>query len=287
MALHPRDFEKILPGEPGRRAVSIRWLGTAGYELVCDGVTLLIDPYLTRVSLRQFAFGRLRPDLARIQAEIRGADAILVGHSHFDHVMDVPAIAQLTGARVYGSRSTANLMKAAGLPDAQVVECAGGEIFEVGPFRVRMVPSVHSKFLFGRVPYEGEIPCSCEIPMRGSDYRCGQVFSLAVTVDGRTIYHAGSADLIDDQIAERDVDLVLMCIAARFYTDRFIPRLLDKLRPRVVMPTHYDNLFRSADRPMTLLPKIAFGEFVDEVHGFDRQIEIATIPIGGTSRMDL
>jgi L-ascorbate metabolism protein UlaG (beta-lactamase superfamily) len=279
MSLHPRDVPwRVPPPSESARTLTLRWLGVAGYELVCDGVTLLIDPYLSRVSLGQFLFGRLVPDEARIRAAITKADAIVVGHSHFDHLLDVPAIAKMTGARVWGSSSTANVLRASGVPEAQIVECRGGEELEVGPFRVRLVPSEHSRFgLGGKVPFDGTIPCSCEVPMRGRDYRVGDMFGLAIRVGDRTLYHTGSANLVDDEIRERDVDVALICIAARFATERFVPRILGRLAPAVVVPTHYDNFFRPSERTMKLLPRTAFSQFVDDVSGFSRDITVGTL----------
>ena len=37
---------------PLARGLELEWLGTAGYRLTYEGQTLLIDPYLTRVPLR-------------------------------------------------------------------------------------------------------------------------------------------------------------------------------------------------------------------------------------------
>lgn len=278
MGLHPNDFEWSTLATGTGRTIEVRWLGVAGFEISCDGVVLLIDPYVTRAPLWQLLFSRLEPDAPLIRSTPPRADGIIVGHSHFDHVMDVPTIAHATGAQIWGSKSTANLMRACGIDAERVHECTGGERFEVGPFSVRMVPSLHSKFALGRVPMPGDIPCSCEIPLRSHHYRCGQVFGIAITVDDVTLYHCGSADLIDDAIEERDIDLLLMCIAARHVTDRFIERTLGRLRPRLVVPHHYDNFLRSTAKPMTLLPKTAFGRFVDDVYRFDRQIEIATLP---------
>jgi L-ascorbate metabolism protein UlaG (beta-lactamase superfamily) len=285
MGLHPDTFnwapDKRLSSSAGRW-ITIRWLGTAGYEIVCDGVTLLIDPYLSRVSLRSFLFSVISPDEAAIARAIPKADGIVVGHSHFDHLMDVPAIARQTGARVWGSASTANVLRASGVDESQIVECEGGDQFEVGPFRIQLVPSEHSRFgLRKTVPFAGEIPCTCDIPMRGRDYKCGATFGISIQVDDVTLYHCGSANLVDDAISDSDVDVLFLCIAARFATDRFIPRVLGKLEPRMVLPTHYDNFFRASSRELKLLPRIAFGRFVDEVTAFDKQIEIATLPING------
>ncbi|MEZ4266692.1 MAG: MBL fold metallo-hydrolase [Myxococcota bacterium] len=285
--MHPDDFiaapsanatSRILPA-----GLSVRWLGTAGFELKAQGTTLLIDPYLTRVGLGAYLRGPIRPDVERIAREVPEADAIVVGHSHFDHVMDVPDIARRTGARVIGSRSTANLMQASGIPASQVTLCEGGEVIEVGPFKITMIPSEHSRFaLGGKVPYAGDIPCSCELPVRGSGYKCGQVFGIAVELGGFCAYHMGSANLIDDAIIHKDIDLFLMGISGRHATDNYIPRVLRRLAPRAVLPMHYDNFFRDAARPMKLLPLTRFGRFVDEVTGFDQQITIRTLSIGGS-----
>lgn len=271
------------PDVSAERRLDVKWLGTAGYELRCGDHVLLIDPYITRVGLLRFLTRPIRSDEELVRRVVPAADAILVGHSHFDHVLDVPAIARATGARVIGSESTANLMRAAGLPEEQLRPCSGGEELEVGPFRVRVVPSEHSRFaLGGRVPYAGEIPCSCDLPMHGSDYKCGQVLSFSVRVGGVTLYHAGSANLIDDAVQDKDVDLLLVCISGRQATERFVPRLLGRVQPRRVMPMHYDDFFRPLERDMKVLPMTRFGRLVDEIQTFDKQIEIATLPLSGS-----
>ena len=75
------------------------------------------------------AFSRYRPDPAVLEPllrpegpapELGRAGLILVGHSHFDHLGDVPWIAKRTGARIAGSRTTALLSRAYGAdPHAQ------------------------------------------------------------------------------------------------------------------------------------------------------------------------
>ena len=289
MSLHPGDVPwgasggAFVPAPDAERNVQVRWLGTAGYELRAQGTTLLIDPYLTRVGLWPFLTRRIGPDPAAIARHVSAADAIFVSHSHFDHVLDVPHVASMTGARVYGSRSTAHLCRSSGVPEPQVVELdARGQTVEVGPFRVRAIPSEHSRFLLGRVPYPGEIPSSCELPLRGSRYRCGQVFGFLIECGDARLYHSGSANLIDDAIDVPEVDVLLLCIAGRQATERLAERFLRRTHPRRVVPMHYDNFFRPLDAGLRLLPRTAFGRLVDEFHGVDPSVEIQTIDLLGT-----
>src|SRR5262249_42214915 len=85
--------------------VRVRWLGTAGFAIEHDGWTVLLDPYLTRAPLSRCIFRRLEPDEAAAAKHTPRADAIVLGHTHFDHALDAPLIARRTGASVYGSKS--------------------------------------------------------------------------------------------------------------------------------------------------------------------------------------
>jgi L-ascorbate metabolism protein UlaG (beta-lactamase superfamily) len=117
--------------------------------------------------------------------------------------------------------------------------------------------------------------------MKGSGYRCGDVFSFLIEYHGFRLYHLGSAQLVEDAIPReaRDVDLLLLCIAARFATERFIPRALTALSPSNVMPMHYDFMWRSAEKPMRLLPRTDFGRLVDDVQAFSRDMSVLTLPL--------
>ena len=47
-------------------SVRVEWLGTAGFAIEHQGTALLIDPYLTRASMRDCVLGALRPDAVAI-----------------------------------------------------------------------------------------------------------------------------------------------------------------------------------------------------------------------------
>jgi L-ascorbate metabolism protein UlaG (beta-lactamase superfamily) len=252
---------------PAGDSLRLRWLGTAGHVIEAAGATLLVDPFLTRPSLLKTAALPLRPTPDQWMGWLPpSVDAILVGHSHYDHLMDAPAIALCTGARIVGSRTTACFARAAGVPPGQIHEVPpeGGAV-DVGPLHVRFLPSRHGRIALGRVPLDGEVHDPPRLPARLWHYRMGGAYGILVEAPGRSIYHNGSADLVDAALEGAHADVVLAGLAGRQATPRYLDRLLDALTPQVVLPTHHDYFFRPLEGGPRLLPGIDLGAFVRDV----------------------
>ena len=290
--VHPSDIawsSDALGRSDESPPVVVRWLGTAGFSIEYGGCTILIDPYVTRASLVRCLAGSLRSDGEAIVRYAPRADAIVAGHTHFDHVLDVPDIARLTGARVFGSRSAAALCRAAGLPEAQVdvVEREPGAeavVREVGPFVLRFVSSAHSRLLLGRVPFPGDIADCDQVPLRVERYKCGAVFGVEVCVAGRTVYHMGSAELVDANVHTKHIDLLLAC-AAGWTASRDLPeRIAHRLDPGAILLSHWDDFFRPMGKPARLLPAIQFARLVERLTQAARGVRIGTLPILGEVR---
>lgn len=269
------SLDDVLP-----HGLGLRWLGVAGYELTYDGYTILIDPYVTRLSLNDFLLRRVvRPAEELIGSWTDRADAILVGHTHFDHGLDVPVIARRTAAPVYGSASMATLMRLHGL-GSQAVIAEPYLVHELGPFRITFVPRRHARLTLGlSVPMSGEITCESRDRMMPQAYRCGQVWGIHIEVAGFTIYHQSSADLADDAVRHTDIDLFLCCVAGRQCSPRYVERVLTALRPNVVVPMHYDDFMRPLDEPMSFTFDVNLTGFVNEVADVSRDIELRTLPM--------
>jgi L-ascorbate metabolism protein UlaG (beta-lactamase superfamily) len=287
--VRPEDIawgETALSRGGGLGDVRLRWLGTAGFELECAGQVLLIDPYVTRASLECCALGRIRPDLAAIARHIPRADAIVVGHTHFDHVLDVPEIARRSGATVFGSRSAAALCLRAGVPPdrVEVVQREASEApveREVGPFRLRFIPSAHSRLLLGRVPFPGDIADCADIPMRVGAYKCGAVFGVEIRVAGRVIYHMGSAELVDANVRVGNVDLLLLCVAG-WAASRDLPeRVGRRLAPGAVLLSHWDNFLRPIGQTARALPAMQIPRLVERLSRAVDGVKVGTVPLLG------
>ena len=73
---------------------------------------------------------------------LRRLAAIIPVHSHYDHAMDVGAIANRSSAAVVGTESTANIARGAGVPDEQIILVTNGDTLEFGKFTVAASDSI-------------------------------------------------------------------------------------------------------------------------------------------------
>jgi L-ascorbate metabolism protein UlaG (beta-lactamase superfamily) len=260
--------------------LEVTWIGTAGIRFAYQGKTLWIDPYVTRLPFSSLMLRRVVPSNEdAIARTVDRADAVLVGHTHFDHALDVPAIARRFGCPVYGSRSLVNLMALHGLAP-QAVEVEAHRDYEVGPFRFHFVPSQHSKLQLGLgIPYSGELTCEHVDALVPQAYKCGQVWGVYVEVAGVSFYHQGSADLIEDEIRDRGVDYFLCGISGRRFTARYVERVVARLQPGAVVPTHYDDFFRPLDEGRFSF-NVNLTGFADEVHAASQQLPLYVMTAG-------
>jgi L-ascorbate metabolism protein UlaG (beta-lactamase superfamily) len=269
-----RELERRPLGLPD--GLELEWLGTAGYRLTYEGVSILVDPYVSRVPLRSLLLRRpALPDAGLIARYVpRQAAAVFVGHTHWDHAVDAPAIARRDGCPVYGSDSLAHLMRLHGL-ESVVVE--PGRAYEAGPFVVRFTPSRHSKLLFGRkVPFDGPLTCEDVHGLSPGAYKCGAVYGIRIEVAGISLYHQGSADLDDAQTID-PVDVFLAGVTGRQVTPHYWQRILPRLDPRVLVPTHYDDFFAPLAGELKLVRRVDISGVPDEVRSVSPDATVAAL----------
>jgi L-ascorbate metabolism protein UlaG (beta-lactamase superfamily) len=258
--------------------LSLQWLGTAGFRFDYQGYTLLADPYFTRPNLRNtLSRAYVEPEPATIEKYLNKADAILCGHTHFDHALDIPEIVKRYNCEVFGSNSLKSLMALYNMADkANEVVC--NKAYELGPFEVTFIESLHSKLVLGlAVPAEGELCCEHLDHLNAGNYRCGQVYGIHIKVAGISFYHQGSANLIDESIIHQNVDYFLAGISGRSFTKDYTKRILHKLSPQVIIPHHFDNFFKDLNEPLTFSLNVNLGRFIEEVNEVSSEFEIRTL----------
>src|ERR1700733_6021450 len=115
----------------------LRSLGRANFEVAYRGKVLLLDTYYDNSRL-PFGerFGVKESDITR-------ADAIIVGHTHFDHFGDAPPIAKRTGAKVFIGPPGKKYLESLGLPDSYFQVVRGGETIKRDGYTVQTALAIH------------------------------------------------------------------------------------------------------------------------------------------------
>lgn len=253
------------PTEGARAPLTLRYLGVAGWEIACQGKVLLLDPYYSRPALE----GPIHPDLAAIaRHRPEHVDAILIGHSHIDHVLDAPTVARDTGALILGSASTAALARASGIPPAQIVPVRGGEDYQFEGFSVRVVPSLHSA-LGHKTVIGANIAADPKLPLSFDDYAEGGTFAYLVRIGGHVLFLASTANFIEREVDGLRPDVAIVATGLRDELFDYTGRLMRALgRPRLILTNHFDDWRAppercTAGRPA---PSDDLAAFTDEVH---------------------
>ncbi len=191
-------------------ATNLVWLGHGGWQIQSGSHTILLDPFLSDCPT------------ATANVDDISADFILVSHGHYDHVLDVPAIANRTSANVVAifeiAQWLANVHNVANTIGMNI----GGQV-ELPFGQVKMTPALHSS----------------QLP-DGSDG--GVAAGFVLTIDGKNIYFACDTALFGDMtfIGQGRIDLAVLPIGDHFTMgigDSI--KAIELINPKRVMPAHY------------------------------------------------
>ncbi len=236
--------------------LQLKYFGTAGWEISDGNITVLIDPYITRmklgtgpgVSAEDTRKTVLRSDIfvsdtLLIDSLISKADFILVHHSHFDHLADVPYIAKKTGAKVIGTETTRNILRGYGIPEAQLYPVKGGEDYQFENFSVQVIPSIHSalndKHYIDSRTYT-ETP---ETPLKVSEFVEGGSLMFLARFAKHNVLTMASMNFVERELVGQKPDILLAGVnRSQLGLYKYNERLLAVTNyPKIIIPTHWDN----------------------------------------------
>lgn len=217
--------------------VEITYLGHSGVLFKTDAVRLVIDPFLE---------GNPQAALSPSSLDV---DVIIVTHGHSDHLGDTIPIATRTGAMVIAPFELAMYLQKKG---CRVHPMHIGGRREFGWGKVKLTPALHGSAVIeenGQIIYTGN-PCG-----------------ILLTLDGKTIYHAGDTGLTYEMelIGRMNrIDVAFLPIGDNFTMGPSdAAEAVRMLNPRVVVPFHYNTFELIEQNPEEFQMMIHSGSRVE------------------------
>lgn len=259
--------------------LEILYLGTAGFVLKSNVRIIALDPYVSRPSLWTTLSKPLLSNTALLEQLIPQADDVLIGHAHYDHILDAPQLCHNTGARLIGSTASIMVGRAAGLPETQLLETQGRENIQCGNWQVRGLPSVHGKAAFGRIPLPGDMTEPPPWPPRFYHLKHGLVLNWLVDTGSLKIVHIDSADFIEAELTGIQADIVCLCAIGRQYRPNYVKDVVRLLKPKWIIPCHWDSMVTPIHDTPDLLPQVNMPDLIEEIRAAG--CEAVVLPILG------
>jgi L-ascorbate metabolism protein UlaG (beta-lactamase superfamily) len=263
---------------------------------------ILFDAHVTRPSLGKYIRNaKAVTDTALCgrlirQHQIDRLRAVFISHTHHDHVMDAPYIANACGAVIYGSESARNVALGGGVSEERIVVFQDGSCFHIGDYTVRVLKSLHSRPTVLNNDLGEPITKPLAQPAGLRAYKEGGSYDFYVEHGETKILIRPSFNYIRGQLDGIKADVLFLGVAGLAKADReteeaFFAETVEKTEAGLVIPVHWDNFFLPLAQPRKRMPawvektELVFRKLAAycEAHDVDLVIQYpcTSIEIGG------
>ncbi|OUS00242.1 hypothetical protein A9Q81_10755 [Gammaproteobacteria bacterium 42_54_T18] len=297
-----------LPKLVNHNQLYVQFTGAGGVYLATQHVALMADPFFSNPRLGDLILlNDLQPDEAVIEQWLPPTEnvaGVIVGHGHYDHLMDVPVILPRlpAAAKVFASK-TSNHMLAASIPEARRVDLNSsmasatqrGEWVQVNSsLRILPIESEHSPHFAGIVVANAVLAeDSSSLLGDALDWQSGTTLSYVidflasgdakdgsveknevenVSVKYRVFFQSSSSGYpigappkwLSDDGVP--IDLAILCMANFDSVDNYPGGILNQLKPKNILLTHWESFWEPyIPNNATALPGLDIAKFIAQV----------------------
>jgi len=286
-----REFMRNLPKQPHspHDDVTVRYLGTGCFLIDQKGRTLLTDPFVSNPGPMRSLAGQVSSDTAYINRmtrpeEFANVRMVISGHSHYDHLMDLPYLCRWMPDDVVlcVNRTGTHLLAPYGIAQPMVaVDSLAADSVRTGQWvyaadssmRSLAIHSLHPPQVMGmhlmRGHYTADLP---QPPTRIWDWLQGRTHAFLVDFleHGSPVYRLYLSSSMapapfglfpSELLADKQVDAVFLGAAGDFDPGRYPAPALRLTDPSQVYLIHWESFFRSKDKKAKAISRRGLRQF--------------------------
>jgi L-ascorbate metabolism protein UlaG (beta-lactamase superfamily) len=248
------ELPSIVPGHEVRAT----FLGVSSIYFTDGETNLMIDGYLTRPDLLTNGLAtKVEPNRTTIRSNLNRAgivklDAVLVAHTHFDHVLDAPVVAMMTGAKLIGSEETLMVARGLNFPEDRYVLVTPEQPMHFGDFTVTVLRTRHGptfSFTGGRGQRPAEAPdldAPLVPPVAWTSYPVGDCYLFHIAHPLGNVVVQPSAGYVEGQLDSFTADVVFLGIGrlgelGPSYRESYFDEIVGATGAKRIIPIHWDN----------------------------------------------
>ena len=332
-----QDRGQALRAQPGlsqaSQNVSITYFGSGGLlieRIRGDSRDVIVTaPFFSHSSYLTLAFWKVGPRrepaatwLDPHRDALRQARAVLVGHAHYDHLLDLPAVvpAFSPAATIYGSETVSGLLRAS-FAGAKVQSLGGTEqtastpgswtVVKGGRIRFMAIRSSHAPNLAGITIAKGRTETGLvRLPRKAGGWKLGDTYAYMIDFldegcadpagqpcQGQIafrIYYQDAAhppekfhNLSGNPTAgTRRPDLAVLCVASSGEIDDYAESVKREIAAAHYLLAHWENFWRPYTTELSGLRVVPFNNprrFIGQLVGADPAGASWVMPLPGTT----
>jgi hypothetical protein len=260
------EYKESLPAD----TLSIQYLGVGGHILSYKGTQIMTAPSLSNphfmFSGPFFPLSADEDEIDQYLPDVSNVEMLLVGHGHYDHMLDVPYVMQQHAkkAHIYGSNTVARMMKPAINADRihamndvmSDLDKPGEWMYGIsGKVRIMAIKSDHAPHIMGMKLIFGEVSEDLQsLPWHGFGWKEGQTLAYVIdfleedkSIAHRIFYQDAASQqplgLVPELNDEKGVDVAILCPASFDQIDDYPEAIVRNTQAKEYILGHWEDFF--------------------------------------------
>ena len=286
-------------------SLHVKFLGTASFLISYKGDAVLTDPFISNPPGGQLFFGKIKSNPEIVdkylpQEDIDKIDMVTIGHSHYDHLLDLPYIYPKLHpkAKLLGSQTAAYLMAPFAPGERMIIlnELKGDHLNltdwiynEERTIRIMPFACAHPYHIGKIIFFNGSLKKEMKkIPKNPGKWKVGETYSYIIDfldpgkdrIQYRVFFKGSEVAppmcIYPEEInTEKNPDITIIPAATVGFGENLTRYAIDHSNPSIVFLDHWENFLIKKEKPVRTVPRGDPEKYYKELAGqFKDSIQI-------------